>query len=185
MEKDKFKCRFSLINNCIHVVKFVEKLDLSENRLGIIPSCITKITTLTDLNLKTNCYTHLSLLPLFMTQDVVWHKCIDQITGHSIQINILTKERVKDLKTYQDKGAIARSLDLHNFQMEGSKNYRRRKIWLSINKVWEWEPVNDEETGDTVCLIILINVELSPFQIIILILILIILTIIRRHILPQ
>lgn len=125
----------------------VERLDLMENRISIIPSVLTKLTNLMELSLKANCFSHLAVLPPHMHPDIVWHKATDEITGKSIFINILTKERVRDIARYSDNGALARAKELHTFQRPNTLNYRRRKIWLSVNKVYEWEPVNDEETG--------------------------------------
>lgn len=126
---------------------FVETLDLMENRISFLPSVLTKLTSLRDLNLKANCFSHLAMLPPHMSSDIIWHKATDEITGRDVYINILTKERVRDISRYSDNGAIARTKELHTFQRPGTVNYRRRKIWLSVNKVYEWEPVNDEETG--------------------------------------
>lgn len=125
----------------------VERLDLMENRISIIPSVLTKMTNLLELNLKANCFSHLAVLPPHMSTDVIWHKATDEITGKIIFINILTKERVRDVARYVDSGALARTKELHTFQRPNTLNYRRRKIWLSINNIYEWEPVNDEETG--------------------------------------
>ena len=125
----------------------VEKLDLMENRISFIPSVLTKLTNLTELNLKANCFSHLAVLPPHMNTDVIWHKATDEITGKNIFINILTKERVRDVGRYSDNGAIGKTKELHSFQRPNTLNYRRRKIWLSVNNIYEWEPVTDEETG--------------------------------------
>lgn len=125
----------------------IERLDLMENRISFIPSVLTKMTNLMELNLKANCFSHLAVLPPHLSADVIWHKATDEITGKPVFINVLTKERVRDVGRYSDKGALARTKELHTFQRPNTLNYRRRKIWLSINNIYEWEPINDEETG--------------------------------------
>jgi Leucine-rich repeat (LRR) protein len=126
---------------------YVERLNLEENRISIIPSVLTKLTNLLELNLKANCFSHLAVLPPFLTADAIWHKATDEITGKVVFINVLTKERIRDVGRYKDTGQLARAAELHTFQRPATLNYRRRKIWLSINKVYEWEPVADDETG--------------------------------------
>jgi Leucine-rich repeat (LRR) protein len=129
-------------------LRCLERLDLAGNRVTIIPSIITKLTSLQELILPLNGLSHLAMLPEHLTVESMWHKAVDDFTGFVVHINLLTRERVVDRDRYSDDGAaIASATVLHNFQRPGTIPYRRRRLWLSINQIFEWEPVYDDDTG--------------------------------------
>ena len=76
----------------------------------------------------------------------MWHKTQDEISAKIWYVNVLTKERVSNPAVYSGDG-ITKAKELHVYQRPGTLDYRRRKIWLSICQVYEWEPIFDDESG--------------------------------------
>lgn len=77
----------------------------------------------------------------------MWTPVLDRRTGLTLHLNILTFEKVGDILKYNGDGVRKRK-ELHVFQpQEGSKSYRKRKIWLSICQIQEWVTELDPKTG--------------------------------------
>jgi Leucine-rich repeat (LRR) protein len=77
----------------------------------------------------------------------MWVKTLDLTDGKDLFVNALTKERVKDMYQYDGSG-IQRMQGLHSYVAPSNKlMYRKRRMWLSICKVPEWESADDVETG--------------------------------------
>ena len=76
----------------------------------------------------------------------MWTPVLDRRTGLTLHLNILTFEKVADVLKYDGEGVRKRK-ELHIFQPEGSKSYRKRKIWLSICQIQEWITELDPYNG--------------------------------------
>eukprot|EP01038_Epipyxis_sp_PR26KG_P010659 gene10659-14314_t len=124
----------------------LEQLDLSENIFTLIPYGITKLKSIKSINFSKNSMTKLAILPPMMKKVDMWMKVIDRRTGKEVYMNILTKERVREIEFYDGSG-IKRAFDLHVFQKPNTLSYRRRKLWLNSNNIHEWESVVDPNTG--------------------------------------
>jgi Leucine-rich repeat (LRR) protein len=153
-------------------LKTLRTLDLSVNSMAELPLEFSNLNSLTDLNLSQNLFmnfpyaicrltqirvvkfsrnnlNHLAVLPPLLSKEDMFIKTFDSYSGKTTFINILTKERVSHIAKYSGSG-IKRQLDLHCFQSDDPKNilhYRRRKMWLSVCQVHEWEPDIDPSTG--------------------------------------
>eukprot|EP00981_Chlorochromonas_danica_P007020 scaffold1524_cov182-Ochromonas_danica.AAC.4 len=123
-------------------------LDLSSNLFPSFPFPVTKLRGLKTLKLAHNVITSLAILPPLLKAEDMWMPTIDRRTGQALHMNILTKEKVLHIELYDGKG-IQKAADLHVYQPAKSRSYRRRKIWLSVCGVQEWEPVVDGITGGT------------------------------------
>jgi Leucine-rich repeat (LRR) protein len=124
----------------------LEEILLNNNMFKTIPPVILKLRALKRLNFAFNALQHVAIIPDFLTMDDVWHEGNDPQNGSPIFVNVLTKERIKDPAKY-DGGGIRRQKQLHTFQPQGSLGYIRRRVWLSVCHVTEWEPVEDVESG--------------------------------------
>ncbi len=140
---------FSALCNEVSRVQHLTELNLSQNNLSMIPSPIPKIKKLKILNLSNNTISHLAVLnPLNKPSDL-WMRSIDHFTAKTIYINVLTKEKVWHPDEYDGSG-IEKASDLHIFQpKEAYRKYFRRRLWLSINQIYEWEPCIDDHSGRT------------------------------------
>ncbi len=140
---------FSSLCNEVSRVQHLTELNLSQNNLSMIPSPIPKIKKLRILDLSKNTISHLAVLnPLNKPSDL-WMRSIDNFTAKTIYINVLTKEKVWHPDEYDGSG-IANATDLHIFQpREAYRKYFRRRLWLSINQIYEWEPCIDDNSGRT------------------------------------
>ena len=140
---------FSALCNEVSRVQHLTELNLSRNNLSMIPSPIPKIKKLKILDLSHNTISHLAILnPLNKPSDL-WMRSIDHFTAKTIYINVLTKEKVWHPDEYDGSG-IAQARDLHIFQpREAYRKYFRRRLWLSINQIYEWEPCIDDNSGRT------------------------------------
>ena len=156
----------------VYNLKSLKTLDLSSNNFTNLPEEFCNLTSLTSLNLSQNLFisfpypvcrlnsitifkfsrntmNHLAVLPPLLKKDDMFIKTYDQRTGKTIFVNILTKEKVTHIEKYSGAG-LKRQNDIHSFQSEDPKNilhYRRRKMWLSVCQVHEWEPDFDAATG--------------------------------------
>lgn len=124
----------------------LEDMNLSHNMFKTVPPVLLKLRALRILDFSFNALQHLAVLPDFLDMSAVWHEGHDPRTGAPIFVNVLTKERCKDISNY-DGGGIRRNKQLHTFQPEGTMGYIRRRVWLSVCQVLEWEPIEDVESG--------------------------------------
>lgn len=119
------------------------RLNLSNNALTAIPPCISKLLSLAHLDLSSNHILHLAIMPLNFIQPIdLWKKILNEEEGRFMYFHVLTKEKVYHISTYSGDGILT-ARDLHIFQPEGSVAYNRRRMWLSVNQIYEWEAVID------------------------------------------
>ena len=124
----------------------LESILLNHNMFKTIPPVILKLRALKTLDFSFNALQHVAIIPEFMTMQDVWHEGHDPRTGAPVFVNVLTKERCADPSQY-DGGGIRRNKQLHTYQPEGTLGYIRRRVWLSVCQVMEWEPIEDVESG--------------------------------------
>jgi Leucine-rich repeat (LRR) protein len=124
----------------------LQKLDVSNNLFTMFPCMIVKLRSLKVLKFNRNSLIHLAIPPPLLRQEDMWTPVIDRRTGKTVFMNILTNERVSNIEKYDGHG-VRKKRDLHIFQPDGSKLYRMRKIWLSVNQTQEWEPDTDANSG--------------------------------------
>jgi leucine-rich repeat protein SHOC2 len=124
----------------------LETLDLSNNLFTLFPCMVLRLRALKNFKFNRNSLTHLAVPPALLQQEDMWTKVIDRRTGKTVNMNILTNERIANIEKYDGSG-VRKMRDLHVFQPEGTKIYRKRKIWLSVNQIQEWEPDTDVNTG--------------------------------------
>jgi hypothetical protein len=103
--------------------------------------------------------------------------------GKNMFANVLTKEKVEFIESYDGKG-VEKMKQLHEFQRPKTRDYRLRKFWLSVNGIHEWDVCEDElsniyfrnnVSGDTSWKI----PKVSPFFLFLIILILILILILN------
>lgn len=123
-------------------------LDLSNNLFSTFPYPLTKLESLKILKIGKNAMSHLGIMPPLLQYKDMFVPVIDEVYGKQMYMNILTRERVLHVELFTTD-RIMRTPDLHTFQREGSKGYRRRKMWLSVSGIHEWEPATDPATGQT------------------------------------
>ena len=80
-----------------------------------------------------------------MTQKDLWHPFIHELTGKNMYCNVLTKEKVEFIESYDGSG-IEKMKGLHVFQTKDkrNKNYPKRKFWLSVCGQDEFDVTEDE-----------------------------------------
>jgi Leucine-rich repeat (LRR) protein len=153
-------------------LKSLTTLDLSCNNFVGLPDEFSNLSSLTNLNLSQNLFisfpypvcrlisikvfkfsrntlNNLAILPPLLKKEDMFIKTYDQRSGKQIFVNILTKEKVSHIEKYSGAG-LKRQQDIHTFQSEDPKNilyYRRRKMWLSVCQINEWDPDFDVATG--------------------------------------
>ena len=89
----------------------------------------------------------MAVTPKYLVQEDLWIQTVNMRDGSDQFINILTREKVKDIAEYSGKG-IQEMASLHTYQPpQASLAYRRRRMWLSVCKVPEWQSEDDVETG--------------------------------------
>lgn len=128
----------------------IEELNLSNNLFADFPHAVTLLKNLKKLNLSRNTMLSLAIQPPFLKKEDMWKEVIDKRIGKMVFVNILTKERVRNIELYSGSGMKrAANADLHVFQTGGHNtvSYKRRKMWLSICQVPEWETAVDNESG--------------------------------------
>ena len=144
---DLSKNNFSELGDDLQYARKVAHLDLSKNLFRDIPVSLVHMLELRSLNMSFNMLFHMAVTPKYLTQEDMWIKSINFRTGDDVYFNILTREKVKDPKEYSGKG-IQELSELHTYQSTANSSaYRKRRIWLSINKVPEWQSEDDIETG--------------------------------------
>ena len=124
----------------------LKTLKLNNNLFRCIPSEVTKLRALNLLDFSFNGLQHIAIIPAFLPQEAMWHEQGNPVDGTRVYVNVLTKEKVKNPKQYDGKG-IRRAAPLHQNQPYGTMNYIRRKVWLSICKVNEFDAIEDIESG--------------------------------------
>lgn len=125
----------------------LERCNLSDNLFSLFPNALIRLRSLKVLNLSKNSLQHLAIMPALLRPEDLWVTTMDRRTGKDLFLNILTKEKVRHIEMYNGAG-INRAADLHVFQQESDKSsYRRRKMWLSVCQIHEWEPDNDAHSG--------------------------------------
>ena len=124
----------------------LQKLNLSSNLFTLFPCMLVRLKMLRWLSFSRNSMIHLAVPPPLLPPEGMWTKVIDRRTGKTVQMNILTGERVSTIEKYDGTG-VRRMRDLHVFQPVDTKLYRKRKMWLSVNQIQEWEPAIDGTTG--------------------------------------
>eukprot|EP01042_Synura_sphagnicola_P000364 gene364-379_t len=116
-----------------------------------------------------NVLTHLGIHPPLLKPEDMWYKTQNEHTAAVEYSNIFTQEVFSDPSKYDGQG-IQRLVYLHKYQVwhiagrfgssifdplhfgssisdPSSKYYKKRKTWLSICQIHEWEPVLDLESG--------------------------------------
>eukprot|EP01033_Poteriospumella_lacustris_P006153 gene6153-4417_t len=121
-------------------------VDLSNNLFSSFPYPLIKLESLKILKISRNAISHLAILPPHLKWKDMFVPIIDEVYGRQIFMNILTRERVRHIELFTTK-RIDRAADLHTFQREGTLSYRRRKMWLSVCGIHEWEPASDPQSG--------------------------------------
>lgn len=136
-----------LNHNLISLGSNLTNLDLSSNQFTKIPSCFHKLNQLISLDLSNNKLTHLAILSNLMSLKDLWKESIDPSTGKRIYSNIITKEQLRDISKYSYT-KIENDIDLHSFQhSKDIIKYKRRKLWLLMNQIYEWEAIIDDRSG--------------------------------------
>lgn len=145
----------NLSNNNFSVLPFelrhlwqLERLHLSGNLFASIPSPVVAMRGLKLLDLSQNMLTHMGIFDPLLTNKDMWNETIDEQNGRMCFINVLTKEKIQKIELYDGRG-IQNDPYLHTYQFADSDliQYRRRKMWLSICQVYEWEVIRDPSTG--------------------------------------
>lgn len=139
---------FSDLSSAFGTVISITKLDLSRNLFLQLPACLSKLFFLKHLNISNNMIAHMAILPSLLKPSDLWIKTVDLRTGRDMFINFITREKVKSIESYDGSG-MERAVDLHTFQSptQNLRSYRRRRNWLSICQIHEWEAVEDTTTG--------------------------------------
>ena len=116
-------------------------LNLSSNAFATVPSCLTKLVNLKDLDMSKNYLQHLGILPMVLLKPMdLWLRTFDESNPrnpHFVFKNILTKEEVVHVESYDGQG-IRNDPEIHVFQYPGTSAYNRRKKWLSACQVRVW-----------------------------------------------
>jgi len=126
----------ALLDSCTY-------LNMSQNLLIAIPPPVVNMINLKTLLLNRNSISHCAVHPRRMTNDDLWKEFISEETGKNLFLNVLTKEKVEFVEGYDGKG-IERMKSLHTFQLPKSKHYQKRKFWLSVCGIREWDAEEDE-----------------------------------------
>lgn len=120
------------------------RLNMSANTMTEVPPSIVKLTRLKSLDLSSNSLQHLAVMSLkFRSSSELWKRTLSEKEGRFVYFNMLTKETVYHIAS-SDGRELDLAKDLHVFQPSGTTAYERRKFWLSVNKVHEWEAVLDD-----------------------------------------
>lgn len=141
--------KFSDLDVKFGLMTALTSLNLAGNQFTKIPFAIGKLLKLTHLDFSDNMLPHLGIMPAILGPENLWTHQLDMKSGKKVFINILTKEKYRNISRYDYK-LIEAEADLHVFQPpESVIAYRRRRTWLSICNVAEWESVLDVRSGWT------------------------------------
>lgn len=139
---------FAVLPACVAYLDSLEKFNLSNNLFTLFPCMVVRLKSLKSFAFSRNSLTHLAIPPALLRPEDMWTKVIDRRTGKTVNMNVLTNERIQNIEKYDGSG-VRKMRDLHVFQQPGTKIYFKRKIWLSVNQIQEWEPAIDTTTGLT------------------------------------
>lgn len=139
---------FATLPSCVAYLDALEKFNLSSNLFTLFPCAVVRLKSLKTFLFSRNSLIHLAVPPALLRPEDMWTKVIDRRTGKTVNMNVLTSERIANIEKYDGSG-VRKKRDLHVFQQEGTKIYRKRKIWLSVNQIQEWEPAIDTASGLT------------------------------------
>ncbi len=136
---------FTSLNDELQYLDSLEELDMCGNLLTAIPPPIVLMRNLRVGIFNRNTISTLAVQPIRMTQRDLWHPFIHELTGKNMFCNVLTKEKVEFVESYSGEG-IEKMKALHVFQTKEkrNKNYARRKFWLSVCGVDEYDVTEDE-----------------------------------------
>lgn len=137
---------FSDIPTELAFLSSLHTLNLSKNIFQTIPRCVAKLRHLKSFDCSFNFLNQPGIHPILLRHEDMWHKFTHPETGHVSYINLFTRERLADTSKYDGRAMKALSY-LHTFQPLNSMYYEKRKMWLSICQVNEWDPVLDGVTG--------------------------------------
>jgi len=118
-------------------------LNMSQNLLIAIPPPVVNMINLKTLLLNRNSINQCAVQPRQMTNADLWKEFISEENGKNMFLNVLTKEKIEFIEGYDGKG-IERMKALHTFQPPKSKHYQKRKFWLSVCGICEWDAEEDE-----------------------------------------
>jgi len=139
---------FSTLMDEFALMEGLEQLELGGNLFVEMPPPIVKMAKIKNINMMRNVVPHLAVQTTLHKSEALWWPFTDDLTAEKFFVNVLTKEKVKNPSLYNGKG-IERAKDLHVFQRKGTTSYRRRKFWLSICQVHEWDDIVDLDSGRT------------------------------------
>lgn len=130
----------------------LEHLNISSNQLIKLPNVISKLTNLIYLNISNNILPHLAFIPSVAGPSALWQEIVDSNTGKIVYYNVLIREKYAqaDMNKPNVLSLIENDPHIHTFQENTKtslKQYRRRKLWLSICNIPEWESVIDLRSG--------------------------------------
>lgn len=148
IELDLSRNMFSNIPYEFTILSQLEKLNLSNNIFISMQYGVALLKKLKYLDLSNNQLTHLAIQPPLLKPDALWEFILDAEHGKFVYRNILTREKTKNIHNCTTKSIE----DDPTFHVYHNINrapilYRRRKIWLSICQVNEWDTAYDESTG--------------------------------------
>ena len=141
---------FATISPQFSVLSTLEKLNLNYNLFVTMQFGVANLKKLKYLDISYNQMPHLAILPPLMSPDALWEHITDIKTGRHVYLNILTREKTRSVQRCTTDSIMA-DPSFHAFQhpRRAPLLYRRRKMWLSICQVHEWEPTSDPATGLT------------------------------------
>jgi Leucine-rich repeat (LRR) protein len=135
-----FDISIGTLTNLVH-------LNLSENQFVKLPAALAKLANLTYLDVSDNLLPHLGIIPHVLGPSHLWQQVIDLNTGKKVYYNVITQERYQNIAKHKPE-LIENDAELHKFQSKSSiREYRRRRLWLSICNVAEWESIMDVRSG--------------------------------------
>lgn len=138
--------RFSLLPEPIGFIDSLTKLHVGENQFTEFPSALVKMRGLQSLNIGFNTLSSLAVQPALLKPEDMWIRAVDSHTGKTIFQNVLTHEKVQKIEFYDGTG-INNTPELHRFQPAGGRNYNKRRLFLSICQVHEWEAAVESTSG--------------------------------------
>lgn len=136
---------FTTLNDELQYLDALEELNMSGNLLQAIPPPIVLMRGLKKAMFNQNSITTMAVQPPQVTQADLWHPFIHELSGKNMFCNVLTKEKVEFVEAYSGAG-IEKLKALHEFQpkKKKNKNYAKRKFWLSVCGVNEFDVSEDE-----------------------------------------
>ena len=139
---------FATLMDELSLMDGLESIELVGNLFMAVPPPLVRMRKIKRINLMRNTVPHVAVQTVLNKPEDLWWPFVDDLTAERFFVNVLTREKVKSIATYEGKG-IEKAKDLHTFQRKGTTGYRRRKFWLSVNQVHEWDDIEDQESGKT------------------------------------